>query len=88
MKLDDALDVQMSTIIGQLTFFTQLKSLTIMEPRMMCCDILVLVNNTLPSLGRHLEYFKFMMPNKADIKLNDVKHIFAKLSDQRIFPRL
>ena len=54
----------------------------------MCCDIYVLLNQTLPSLGRHLEYFKFMMPNIADIKLNDVKHIFGKLSDQKIFPRL
>ncbi len=54
----------------------------------MCCDIYVLLNQTLPSLGRRLEYFKFMMPNIADIKFNDVKHIFAKLSDQKIFPRL
>ncbi len=59
MRLDDAMDDQMSIIIDKLAFFTQLRSLTLMEPRMICCDICVLVNKILPSLGRHLEYFKF-----------------------------
>jgi hypothetical protein len=28
------------------------------------------------------------MPNKADIKLNDVKHIFSTLANQKLFPLL
>ena len=57
-----------------------------MEPRLICCDIITLVRETFPLLGKQLEYFKFTMPNKADIKLNDVKHIFLTLTNQKVFP--
>jgi len=43
MHLDDSLDIKMAKILSQLTFFTHLKSLTIKEPRMMCCDTYGLV---------------------------------------------
>ena len=47
-----------------------------MEPRILCCDIVTFVRHTLPSLGKHLEYFRFLMPKKADIKLVELQHIF------------
>ena len=88
MHLDDALDALISKMIAQLSYFTKLKSLNIMDPRMICCDTVTLVSQTLPSLGKHLEYFKFTMPKKFDIKLIDVKHIFSTLSNQKLFPCL
>lgn len=57
-----------------------------MEPRLICCDIITLVRESFPKLGKYIEYFKFTMPNKADIKLNDVKHIFSTLTNQKVFP--
>ncbi len=78
----------MVKVIAQLTYFTQLKSLSVMEPRIFCCDIVTLIRKTLPSLGKHLEYFKFLMPKKPDIKLVDVQHIFSTLADPKIFPHL
>ena len=88
MHLDDALDALISKMIAQLSYFTKLKSLNIMDPRMICCDTVTLVRQTLPSLGKHLEYFKFTMPKKVYIKLIDVKHIFSTLSNQKLFPCL
>ena len=68
-------------MIAKLAYFTNLKSLKITEPRLISSDIITFLRQTLPSIGKNLEYLKFTMPKKVDIKNVDVKHIFSTLSN-------
>ena len=75
-------------MIAKFAYFTNLKSLIINEPRVLCCDIVTLVQHTLPIIGRNIEYIKFTMPKKIDLKIIDFKHIVSTLSDRKLFPCL
>lgn len=46
-------------MITKLAYFTNLKSLKITGPRIMGCDTINLVKNTLPLIGKNLEYLQF-----------------------------
>ncbi len=55
-------------MITKLANFTNLKTLRVNEPRVLCCDIVTLVKHTLPKIGRNLEYLKFSNAEKTLLK--------------------
>jgi hypothetical protein len=88
MNLDDSFEDLLSKMITKLANFTNLKSLRVNEPRVLCCDIVTLVKHTLPKIGRNLEYLKFSMPKKLDLRIIDFKHIVETFSNTKLFPCL